>query len=133
MGWSELNLEAEFPGDYSSDAQFYAFIGIIITWLYCSATKSYPMYDLVIALVLAFIWLCAASAWAYAVLGLRSIANFEVQLKVRWKRSVSGMKRYFCVLSLLFSKYLVSAILIFNIIHTILFFLAEYIRLEVAP
>ena len=86
MGWSELNLEAELSGDYSSDA----FIGIIITWLYCSAKKSYPKYDLVIALVLAFIWLCTASAWAYAVLGLRSIANVEVQLKVRWKRSVSG-------------------------------------------
>ena len=66
MGWSELNLEAEFPGDYSSDAQFYAFfIGIIITWLY-------PKYDLVIATVL-------ASAWACTVLGLRSIANVEVQ------------------------------------------------------
>jgi len=84
-------LRYSFPGDYSSDAQFYVFIGVI-TWLYSSATlalyifysnlyldeqKSYPKYDLIIAAVLAFIWLCAASAWAHAVLGLRGIADVE--------------------------------------------------------
>ena len=30
-------LRYSFPGDYSSDAQFYVFIGVI-TWLYSSAT-----------------------------------------------------------------------------------------------
>jgi len=84
-------LTYNFPGDFSSDAQFYVFVGVM-TWLYSSATlalyifysnlyldeqKSYPKYDLIIAAVLAFVWLCAASAWAHAVLGLRSIADVE--------------------------------------------------------
>ena len=47
--------------------------------LYLDEQKSYPKYDLIIAAVLAFIWLCAASAWAHAVLGLRSIADVEVR------------------------------------------------------
>ena len=46
--------------------------------LYLDEQKSYPKYDLIIAAVLAFVWLCAASAWAHAVLGLRSIADVEV-------------------------------------------------------
>jgi len=86
-----LTLTYNFPGDFSSDAQFHVFVGVM-TWLYSSATlalyifysnlyldeqKSYPKYDLILAAVLAFVWLCAASAWAHAVLGLRSIADVE--------------------------------------------------------
>ena len=51
--------------------------------LYLDEQKSYPKYDLIIAAVLAFIWLCAASAWAHAVLGLRSIADVEVRNAMR--------------------------------------------------
>ena len=47
--------------------------------LYLDEQKSYPKYDLILAAVLAFVWLCAASAWAHAVLGLRSIADVEVR------------------------------------------------------
>ena len=50
------------------------------SYLYTDDQKSYPKYDLVIAAVLAFVWLCAASAWAHAVLGLRSIADPEAYI-----------------------------------------------------
>ena len=83
-----------FPGNYSSEAQFYVLVGVL-TWLYCFASyvesfhiifiiifyiyfrlalylfysylytdeqKSYPKIDLIVAAVLAFIWLAASSA-----------------------------------------------------------------------
>jgi len=80
-----------FPGDYSSEAQFYVLVGVL-TWLYCFASlalyvfysylytdeqKSYPKIDLVVAAVLAFIWLAAASAWANGFLGLKSTTQVE--------------------------------------------------------
>ena len=68
--------------------------------LYFDEQKRYPKYDLVIAAVLAFIWLCAASTWAHAVLGLRSIADVEVQLVVRWKKTRVSQNVLFSVLHL---------------------------------
>ena len=67
--------------------------------LYLDEQKSYPKYDLVIAAVLAFIWLCAASAWAHAVLGLRSIADVEVRKvgKVRILSSSESDLYFKCV------------------------------------
>ena len=59
--------------------------------LYLDEQKSYPKYDLIIAAVLAFIWLCAASAWAHAVLGLRSIADVEVRLE---ENSKAGLNQF---------------------------------------
>ena len=59
--------------------------------LYLDEQKSYPKYDLIIAAVLAFIWLCAASAWAHAVLGLRSIADVEVRLG---ENSKAGLNQF---------------------------------------
>lgn len=53
---------------------------VFYSYLYTDDQKSYPKYDLVIAAVLAFVWLCAASAWAHAVLGLRSIADVEAYI-----------------------------------------------------
>jgi len=80
-----------FPGDFSSDAEFFVFVGVI-TWLYCAATlalyvfysylyndeqKSYPKIDLIIAIVLAFTWLVASSAWANGLNGLKSTADVQ--------------------------------------------------------
>jgi len=80
-----------FPGDFSSDAEFFVFVGVI-TWLYCAATlalyvfysylyndeqKSYPKIDLIIAIVLAFTWLVASSAWANGLNGLKSLAEVQ--------------------------------------------------------
>ena len=98
-----------FPGNYSSEAQFYVLVGVL-TWLYCFASyvesfhiifiiffyiyfrlalylfysylytdeqKSYPKIDLIVAAVLAFIWLAASSAWANGFLGLKSTTHVE--------------------------------------------------------
>ena len=45
--------------------------------LYEDEQKNYPKYDFIIAAILAFIWLCASSAWANGILGLKSIADVE--------------------------------------------------------
>jgi len=73
-----------WPGDYSSDAKFYVFIGVV-SWLFCIATtlfygfnnegyldnKSYPLYDMVVSIMLSFFFLASASAWAHGLSGLK--------------------------------------------------------------
>jgi len=80
-----------FPGTAASNAEFFVFMGVI-TWLYCFATlalyvfysylytdeqKSYPKIDLIIAAVLAFIWLASSSGWAHGLLTVKGIAHVE--------------------------------------------------------
>jgi len=84
------NITKQFtvPGDFSSDAQFFVFIGVIV-WLYSMASlilyvfysnlytdeqKSFPKVDFLVAGILAFIWLAASSAWAHGFLSLKSTA-----------------------------------------------------------
>lgn len=83
------NKTFTFPGDFSSDAQFYVFTGVMV-WLYSTASlalylfysglytdeqKNYPKIDFILAAFIAFIWLAAASAWANGFLNLKSIAH----------------------------------------------------------
>jgi len=87
---TQANKTEEFqvPGDYSSDAQFFVFIGVIV-WLYSMASlilyvfysnlytdeqKNFPKMDFILAAILAFIWLAASSAWANGFLQLKSTA-----------------------------------------------------------
>jgi len=85
---TDTKKEFTFPGDFSSDAQFFVFIGVIV-WLYSMASlvlyvfysnlytdeqKSYPKVDFIVAGILAFIWLAASSAWAHGFLSLKSTA-----------------------------------------------------------
>jgi len=80
--------EFTFPGDFSSDAQFFVFMGVMV-WLYSMASlalyvfysnlytdqqKSYPKIDFLLAAIIAFIWLAASSAWANGFLNMQSIA-----------------------------------------------------------
>jgi len=74
-----------FPGDYSSDAKFFVFTGVI-AWLFCIFTvivyafmndvyidqKNYPLYDMIASLILSFFFLAASSAWGHALSGLKS-------------------------------------------------------------
>ena len=50
---------------------------VFYSYLYTDEQKSYPKIDLIVAAVLAFIWLAAASAWANGFLGLKSITHVE--------------------------------------------------------
>merc|ERR1712154_753324 len=85
---TDTKKEFTFPGDFSSDAQFFVFIGVIV-WLYSMASlilyvfysnlytdeqKSFPKVDFLVAGILAFIWLAASSAWAHGFLSLKSTA-----------------------------------------------------------
>jgi len=77
-----------FPGDYSSDAKFYVFIGVI-SWLFCILTclvygfmnemyldnKNYPLYDMIISAALCFFFLAAASAWGHGLSGLKNSSD----------------------------------------------------------
>eukprot|EP00088_Acartia_fossae_P069959 TRINITY_DN9242_c0_g1_i7.p1 TRINITY_DN9242_c0_g1~~TRINITY_DN9242_c0_g1_i7.p1 ORF type:complete len:260 (+),score=49.38 TRINITY_DN9242_c0_g1_i7:49-828(+) len=77
-----------FPGDYSSDAKFFVFIGVV-SWLFCIFTvlvygfindlyldqKNYPLYDMFAAGIISFMFLAASSAWGHALSGLKSSGN----------------------------------------------------------
>lgn len=78
-----------FPGDFSSDSQFFVFTGVV-TWLYCTASlavyvffaklyedeqKKAPMIDLCVTGILAVFWLAGSSAWANSLNGLKNAAN----------------------------------------------------------
>jgi len=80
-----------FPGNFSSDSQFFVFIGVIC-WLYTILSllvytflsdayeeeqKNYPIYDLVISGLFAFFWLACSSAWGHGLSGLKTVGDPE--------------------------------------------------------
>jgi len=86
---SVKNQDITFPGNFSSDAEFFVFTGVI-TWLYCFASiavyvfysslysneqKNYPKVDFLITALLAFFWLAASSAWANGLNGMKQVAD----------------------------------------------------------
>jgi len=83
------DTDITLPGDFSSDAQFFVFIGVI-SWLYCFLSiavyvfystlyadeqKSYPKIDLIITAFLALFWLAGSSAWANGLSGLKVVTE----------------------------------------------------------
>jgi len=77
------------PGDFSSDAEFFVFTGVI-AWLGASAclviyvffspmylddSKKAPMFDFVFTVIIAVFWLSASAAWANGVIGLKSATD----------------------------------------------------------
>jgi len=77
------------PGDFSSDAQFFVFTGVI-AWLgataclviyvffshrYLDDSKTAPMFDFVFTVIIAVFWLSASAAWANGVIGLKSATD----------------------------------------------------------
>ena len=50
---------------------------VFYSYLYTDEQKNYPKIDLIVAAVLGFIWLAAASAWAHGLLSLKSVADVE--------------------------------------------------------
>jgi len=78
-----------FPGDFSSDAQFFVFTGVT-TWLYCFLSiavyvfftnlytdeqKNVPMIDFCVTVIIAVFWLAGSSAWANSLNGLKNEAK----------------------------------------------------------
>lgn len=77
------------PGDYSSDAQFFVFTGVVsflgtmaslvvyvfFSEMYLSEQKRAPMFDFCFTIIVAVFWLSASSAWANGVINMKWIAN----------------------------------------------------------
>jgi len=77
------------PGDFSSDAQFFVFVGVIsflgtmvslavyvfFSDLYMSEQKKAPMVDFCLTAILAVFWLAASAAWANGVINMKYAAN----------------------------------------------------------
>jgi len=83
------NTDITFPGNFSSDAQFFVFTGVV-AWLYCFASiavyvfysslyddeqKNYPKIDFYITALLAFFWLAGSSAWANGLSNMKVVGD----------------------------------------------------------
>lgn len=78
-------------GDFSSDAQFFVFTGVIsflgtmgslvvyvfFAEMYLSEQKRAPMFDFCFTCIVAVFWLAASAAWANGVIGMKYAANPE--------------------------------------------------------
>jgi len=79
----------QLAGDFSSDAQFFVFTGVLsflgtmaclVVYLffpemYFSENKKAPMFDFVFTVIVAVFWLSASAAWANGVVGMKYEAN----------------------------------------------------------
>lgn len=81
--------DIHFPGNFSSDAEFFVFTGVI-SWLFCFLSlavylyynslyedeqKNYPKIDFLVSAVLAMFWLAGSAAWANGLNGLKSVCS----------------------------------------------------------
>jgi len=87
--YSQVSFMENF--NYSSDAQFYVFVGVIsfiISLLsvvvygyypdqYLDDPKNYPKIDFMVSAVLAMFWLASSAAWANGLTGLKFACNPE--------------------------------------------------------
>jgi len=76
-------------GDFSSDAQFFVFTGVIsflgtmatlaiyvfLSEKYFSESKKWPMFDFCFTAIVAIFWLSASAAWANGVINMKYAAN----------------------------------------------------------
>jgi len=77
------------PGDFSSDAQFFVFTGVVsflgtmaslvvyifFSEMYLSEQKRAPMFDFGFTVIVAVFWLAASSAWANGVVNMKYVAD----------------------------------------------------------
>jgi len=81
--------DINFPGNFSSDAEFFVFTGVI-AWLYCFVSlavyvlfnhlyvdqqKNYPKVDFVVTALLGMFWLAGSAAWANGLNGLKNVCS----------------------------------------------------------
>jgi len=82
-------FDINFPGNFSSDAEFFVFTGVI-AWIYCFVSlavyvffnhlyvdqqKNYPKVDFVITALLGMFWLAGSAAWANGLNGLKNVCS----------------------------------------------------------
>jgi len=79
----------QLPGDFSSDAQFFVFTGVLsflatmaimvvyvfYSEMYFSESKMAPMIDFCFTVIVAIFWLSASAAWANGVINMKYAAN----------------------------------------------------------
>jgi len=77
------------PGDFSSDAQFFVFTGVLsflstmaillvyvfFSDMYFAESKTAPMIDFCFTVIVAVFWLSASAAWANGVVNMKYAAN----------------------------------------------------------
>lgn len=82
-------VKAYPPGDYSSDAQFFVFTGVLSFFvtmgclvvyvffsnLYSDEQKKFPTIDFCLTVIVAVFWLSASAAWANGILNLKQTAD----------------------------------------------------------
>jgi len=83
--WSDQSSTIKFLGDFSSDAEFFVFTGVI-SWLYSilslivyiyfphlyhDETKKKPKLDFALTALVSMFWLAGSAAWANGLTGLR--------------------------------------------------------------
>lgn len=81
--------DIDFPGNFSSDAEFFVFTGVF-AWLYCFASlavyvffnhlyvdqqRNYPKVDFVLTALLGMFWLAGSAAWANGLNGLKNVCS----------------------------------------------------------
>lgn len=79
----------QLPGDFSSDAQFFVFTGVLsflatmailvvyvfFSEMYFSESKMAPMIDFCFTVIVAVFWLSASAAWANGVINMKYAAD----------------------------------------------------------
>jgi len=86
---STTSKSMQLPGDFSSDAQFFVFTGVLsflatmgilvvyvfFSEMYFSESKMAPMIDFGFTVIVAIFWLSASSAWANGVINMKYAAD----------------------------------------------------------
>jgi len=89
IGVNTTTSMEQLAGDFSSDAQFFVFTGVLsflgtmaclVVYLffpemYFSENKKAPMFDFVFTVIVAVFWLSASAAWANGVVGMKYAAD----------------------------------------------------------
>jgi len=85
----DREVDMQLPGDFSSDAQFFVFTGVLsflatmaimvvyvfFSEIYFSESKMAPMIDFCFTVIVAIFWLSASAAWANGVINMKYAAN----------------------------------------------------------
>lgn len=85
----QTKREMQLPGDFSSDAQFFVFTGVLsflatmailvvyvfFSEMYFSESKMAPLIDFCFTVIVAVFWLSASAAWANGVINMKYAAD----------------------------------------------------------